>query len=713
MKAEAQPRESGSNVAATVDDQLAIPPDPGARLLGRLSVLPALVLTAWLLPALPLLLAGVFRPLPMLAISIPLAIVLVVLGLRWTPGRSHGALPVSAPERAQTPWWAVIGVLAVAGAFGIDQLIYHTQFLIVTRDPASYMQFGYWIAHHGSLPIPADPSAFGGTPNGLTFSSFAYYQVGNTIVPQFMAGLPMTLAGAFWAGGLIWAEAVAPALGACAVLAFGGLVARLVGPRWAPLGALVLALSMPEQLTSRSAYSEPLTQILFLGGLCLVIDALNSDGIAARVIAALGGLALGLTLLVRIDGASDILPVLPFCGLLLLGRRRQAFPLLAGLIVGAAYGGIDGWVLSRPYVDSISSSLKPLGIVVVIVLLATVAVVALLWRRGIPAMRWGWLPNAAAALAVVVIIGFTVRPYLQTVRQSSNATVESVIASFQKADNLPIDPTRLYYEMSMDWVFWYIGVPVVALATLAAALLARRCLRGGAWIWILPLVTFAWTIVTTLYDPAITPDQPWASRRLVPAVLPGFVLLAVWGLSWVIGRLRAMEIHRVVYVGIAVCCVAALLLPPTITTYGLRVRDGGPVGVKVAADGTAFKRAYDGMNAAVYRICRRIPANASVVILDAPTADRFTQVVRGMCGVPTGRIDSPTHALIRQVVSGIASAGRQPVLLGSAQSQLAPYGGPSKQILWLQTTVDNSTLVNPPTSNVPFSWTIWISEPPS
>ena len=32
--------------------------------------------------------------------------------------------------------------------------------------------------------------------------------------------------------------------------------------------------------------------------------------------------------------------------------------------------------------------------------------------------------------------------------------------------------------------------------------------------------------------PAITPDQPWASRRLVPAVLPGFILLAVWALSW-------------------------------------------------------------------------------------------------------------------------------------------------------------------------------------
>ena len=66
------------------------------------------------------------------------------------------------------------------------------------------------------------------------------------------------------------------------MLTFGGLAARLAGPRWAPLAALVLALSLPEQFTSRSTYSEPLAQILFLGGLCLVIDSLAADGAGGR-----------------------------------------------------------------------------------------------------------------------------------------------------------------------------------------------------------------------------------------------------------------------------------------------------------------------------------------------------------------------------------------------------------------------------------------------
>jgi hypothetical protein len=71
---------------------------------------------------------------------------------------------------------------------------------------------------------------------------------------------------------------VPPLPGACAVLTFGGLAARLIGPRWAPLAALILALSLREQFTSRSAYSEPLAQILFLGGLCLVTRASRAAG---------------------------------------------------------------------------------------------------------------------------------------------------------------------------------------------------------------------------------------------------------------------------------------------------------------------------------------------------------------------------------------------------------------------------------------------------
>jgi hypothetical protein len=716
MSVGAQTGTSGSATAGSADARSA-PPDAAGRLLGRLSVLPALLVMAWLLAGLPLLLAHHFAPLPMLAVSVPLAVILVALGLRWTPGlrwigsRWPAALPGQAPEPARTPWWAVAGVIVIAVAFGVDQMIYHTQQILVMRDPASYLNFGYWIAHHGSLPIPQSRAAFGPSHTPLSFKTPAFYQVGKTIVPQFMAGLPLALAPAFWAGGVTAAIKMGPVLGACGVLAFGGLAARLVGPRWAPLATLVLALSLPDEFTGRATYSEPLAQILFLGGLCLVIDALDRDGTPARVIGALGGLALGLTLLVRIDGASDILPVVPYIGLLLIGRRRHALPLLGGLVFGGAYGLIDGVLLSRPYLSSIKSSLEPLALLTGLVIIVTLLVIAWRWDRGVPAVRGRWLPNLVAVLAVVVIAGFAIRPYVQTVRAPTDSLTKSVMARFQRGNHLPVDPTRTYSELSLHWVFWYIGVPAVVLAVIGVALLSRWCLRGQAPTWTLPLVGFAWTIVTFLYRPAITPDQPWGSRRLVPSVLPGFILLAVWAAGWLVARLRRMGVGRVIQAALAACLVVLLVAPAVITTFGLRLRSGGPVGVKVAAVGLAFKTSYQGEVGAVNGVCAAIPRGSSVLFISNDIEGRLAQVVRGMCGVPVADVIHPHPAAVEKDVQSIVAAGRRPVLLSSSRSQLVSFGGSIRRIMSLRTTWDAHTLTSPPLDPWPVSATVWMSEP--
>lgn len=615
---------------------------------------------------------------------------------------------------AGTPWWTVAAVVAIAVAFGVDQMIYHSQFIIVTRDPASYIQFANWISKHGSLPIPQDAAAFGGTHHGMTFASFAFYQVGGSIVPQFMAGLPMILAGGFWIGGVTAAVVMAPIFGACAVLTFGGLAARLVGPRWAPLAALILAVSLPEEFTSRSTYSEPVAQILFLGGLCLVIDSLSEDRAGTRVVAVLGGLALGLTLLVRIDGASDVLPVIPYCGILLVGRSRHAVPLIGGLVVGGLYGSVDGLVLSRPYLASIKTSLVPLALITGVVVIGTLAGMAWRWDKGMPKVRGKWLPNSVAVLAFVIAIGFTIRPYFQTVRRNSGAFFDSIIAGYQRADHLPVQPERLYYEISMHWVFWYIGVPAVALATIGAAVLARRCLRGQAPTWVLPLMIFAWAIVTTLYDPAITPDHPWASRRLVPTVLPAFILLAIWATDWLLDRVRRMDVPRGLYVSLAACGVVILLLPAMITTFGLRARSGGPVGIRIAAVGLAFKTTYGGEIPAVRAMCASIPGDATVVFIDSGgggEGSRLTEVVRGMCGVPVADIDRAHLAITEQVVRGIERAGRRPVFLAGTRKPLVRFGGPIRQVMRLRSRQDMNALTAPPLHTIPFKVNVWMSEP--
>nr|MDQ2815088.1 hypothetical protein [Actinomycetota bacterium] len=686
-------------------------------------VLPALLVMSWLLAGFPLLFIGHFTPVLTLVLSVLVAIVLLPLGLRWIPSASPDAWPARPPEQARhpgkprTPWWTVAAVAVIAIAFGADQVIYHSQFIIVMRDPASYFQFAEWISRHGSLPIPQDRAAFGSVPSSsLDFSSFAYYQVGHSVVPQFMAGLPMILAGAMWIGGANAALLAAPVLGAAALLTFGGLVARLVGPRWAPLAVLALALSLPEQFTSRSDYSEPLAQILFLGGLCLVVDSLSRNRAAGdQIIAAIAGLTLGLTVLVRIDGASDILPMAPYCGLLLLGRRRQALPLIGGLVAGGAYGIVDGLVFSRPYLQTNKSSLELLALASALVLVVTLLALPVLWNRKLPKVTGKWLPNAASALAVLIVLAFAIRPYVHKAHTAmAQATMQS-IARYQRANNQPVDPSRTYAEISLHWVFWYIGVPAVILGTVAAAILARRCVRGQAPLWTLPLVTFAWTIITFLYRPAITPDQPWASRRLVPAVLPGFILLAVWATSWLIGWLNKHGYTGVPSIGSGIVLATALVLPPAMTNFGLGVKTGGPLGVTLTANGIADKTTYGGELGAVDGLCAAIPRDSSVIIIDGPVADRLAEAVRGMCGDPTTRLTPsgrpPDASVVRSIVQGIQQAGRRPVLLAAQASELTPYGGQVKKVMTLSTTMDSSTLVGPPRTTAPLKLSVWMWEP--
>lgn len=714
MSADAQTASTGALPSGAADEApIADRPDTAGRLLRQLTLLPTLILMAWLLAGLPLLLIGHFAPVPMLVLSLPLAVALAVIGLRRIPDRSRGVWPEAESRQSRTPWWALAGLLAVAIAFGVQQVIYHSEQIIVMRDPASYMQFGYWIAHHGSLPIPQHLAAFGGMHTGLDFGSPAFYQVGRSVVPQFMAGLPMVLGAGYWIGGVGGALLAAPLLGAFGVLTFGGLAARLIGPRWAPVAALVLALALPEQFTSRSAYSETLTQILFIGGLCFVIDSLSTDGTGTgtRVIAALGGLALGLTVLVRIDGASDILPVIPFYGLLVISRRRQATPLVCGLLLGAGYGLIDGFVLSRPYLASIKSSTEPLGLVVLAAIVLTEVAVALLIRRGLPEVRGRWLPAVAAAVPVALTLAFTIRPYLQTVRDDRNPDSQAAVVRYQVLNHLPVDPMRTYAEISLHWVFWYIGIPAVVLATLGAAVLTRRCLLGRGPAWTLPLMTFGWVIVTCLYRPEISPDQPWASRRLVPGVLPGFILLAVWAMSWLVGRLRQRGFGLVASGAVAGVCALALLLPTAATSFGLRVSRGGPVGIRIAATGLAFKTTYRGEVRAVNQLCAAIPPDSSVLILTRGVASRLAEVIRGMCGYPTAHLHTQNVQNVEAIVRGIEQAGRQPVFLAGWPATLRDNKATLREIVTLQTSADENTLVSPPLTTGVFGMHIWMAEP--
>ncbi len=667
---------------------------PG-RVLTRVTVAPAVMVAAWLLVAFPLLVAGHFTPFLGLVLGGPAVLAALAVVPRW----------VGDLDEVDVPWWPVLTVGLITALFAAVQIAHHAETLVIRRDPASYAQFTVWLAQHGSLPIPQQGELIAGGDPALGFDSLAYYEVGDVVWPQFLAGGPLTYAVGHWAGDLPGMFVVPPLVGALGVLSFAGLAARLVGSRWAPLAALLLATCLPQQWVSRSPYSEPVTQVLVLGALCLAYDALTRPATPrgrwgrAHALAGGAGLLFGLALAVRVDTLRDLLPVVAFIGLLLLARRGQAVPMLVGLVVGTGYGAVAWFAFSRPYLDHLADSLIPLSWLSAAVVVATTVATVALWRKGLPRRdQLRWLPAVGAGAVVAVAVGLAVRPVVLTQQGHGDDITGHFVAQVQQIEGLPVAPDRTYEEMSLLWVGWYVGPVVAAVALLAAALVVYRILKHREPQWVLPAAVFLWTVALTLARPAITPDHPWASRRLVVLVIPAFILFAVWFLGWLAPRLRrpGYPLSLRAAGGVAVLALAVAMLVPTAVT----------------ASGVMGYRSDTGSVRATQQLCEAIPQDASVLMVDPELASGYMQLIRGGCQVPTAEIELTEPATVERVVAEVHERGRTPVLAASVPrdlTRLVPPETPISHPFHVRADQDPSTLMEPPRGAWRFTGDVWIA----
>ena len=325
-------------------------------------------------------------------------------------------------------------------------------------------------------------------------------------------------------------------------------------------------------------------------------------------------------------------------------------------------------------------------------------------------------------MAVVAALGWlAARPYLQTVRGTLGRAQADYVATLQRMAGLKVDPTRLYSEDTLYWVIWYAGIATVLLGGFAAAILLRRCLRalltwrdtsGTGLNWALPLAVILGGSAAVLWQPFTVPDQPWASRRLVPVVLPGLILLAAWGAAWLTRRARDRGAGTV-----------------TAVAGGrvLRRGDAAAVGqhlVRVRPDPLPAPAAACGRPRAAWRstasgrarprrsrgLCSAIGGSSSVVIIDRRIAQIFSQVIRGMCGVPVAWVSpGAPPATVEAILGGIARAGRHPVVLGSKPGQVGAFGGSPMLVMNLTTTQIPHELTQPPGAPWRARYVIWLA----
>jgi hypothetical protein len=719
------------------------------------TVAPALLAVAWLVPGTGMLLAGRLLPVPMVIIFVPLAVALCYFATR--------RLPAGWPRFGDTrrvPGAALAAMVAIAAGFAVWQAFFRAEQVFVVSEPGVYLQYGYWIAGHGTAQIPESAAAFGGSV-GLDFATTGFSVSNESITPAFLPGLPLVLAGGTWLGGLGGALLMPAVLGGCAVLSFAGLVGRLCGAWWAVAAELVLAVCLPEVYAARTPLTEPLVQVLLFGGLCMCTDSLVPPRVAGGrglALAGFGGLALGLTVLASIGSLGMLLPAFPLLAVLFVARWPQAAPFGLGLFAGIGIGLSAGLVLARPYLSTLSTQLHLIGLSVVgfgvlTVLIAPLAFPAMRSRvRRLCAFRvrfkWfkgqtGVLPSLgfllaglAVVLPVLMLAGLAARPYLQTARGQNDPSMIAAVSSLQRLERLPVDGLRQYYESSLYWVFWYLGVPAVLLACAGAAVLGRQLVRtvlssdasvsvvAALRLWRLPFFLVIWSVAAVLWDPSVVPWQPLGSHRLVPVVLPGLLLLAVWVSSQLTSGAAAVGAARAVVALVGSCCMLALVIPGLVTTLNPGLAAKPSVGQyasgvsklvsRVQLRGVGTAATYRGSVPAASALCASIGSSASVLFIDPATAATFAPVVRELCGQPAALVilgRSSSAAVLGEAVHSIEQIGRHPVLLGPTQSSVSLFGVVPHQVVALQTSGDAEVLTGPPAGTWPVTYSLWLAAP--
>lgn len=702
------------------------------------AVAPAVVAAGWLLAGLPLLAAGAFRPLPQMAGGLLVAAAgfgVVRFGVVWRGSACR--LPAW-----RLPWASVVGSYAVAAGFLTLAALTSAEHLVLRRDAGSYALIAQWFATAGRRDVPVQWAAFGGPDPALTAASPAFYAGGDVVVPQFMSGTPLVLAAGQWVAGWAGLLVVPAVLGAAGVLAFAALVARLVGPGWAPLGAALLALSYPQLHVSRSTYSEPLAQLLLLAGLLLlVLGTAGTDapaGASAAVdrpplavdrpppgvdrplpavdqpahtanpwLLAAAGLLAGLATLARIDALREAVLLVPVAGWLAVRDRRAGLALGAGLTAGLVPALADALLLTRPYVTEIRGSLLPLvgaGAAVAGLTVAGVGLAPRLAPRvGTRSALARALPTAAAVAVVLAGIGLAVRPLLGVDRGGSGAPA-ALVAALQARQGLPVDSARTYTEQSVVWVAWWMGWPALTLALAAAAAWVRRVVQGRRRDWAVVLPVLLGSTALTLLRPAITPDHPWADRRLAGVVVPTVALLAVAALAFLARAVgsrqsppRTTTARGGVRLAATAAGAAALLLPAATATAPL-----------------AGARTEAGERAAVDRACRNFTGGEVALLVDSRAAREWAPVLRGPCGVPAAAVLDPTPARVRRLAARVRAAGGRPVLVAANDpARLAALGSTEvRHLVGLDTREDGRLLTRRPRSTASLRVDLWRAELP-
>jgi hypothetical protein len=521
------------------------------------------------------------------------------------------------------PALAAVGVALIF--FAITGVL-HSEHLMTDRDPGVYVNTGRSIAGQHTLTPTVRAGPF--EDPKFVVSSPGFDEVSGKQQTWFLPMLPVLLALGWSAGGYTGLFAVGPLLGALGLLVCYALSARLVGPRWAVLAPVLLAINPLQTWFARDAYSELVVQGLALGGIWMYLEA--RANLSPRF-AAVSGALVATSVLARFDALAIVAALVGFSALEWTRRldgerhnaRRQVVAAFAIVLLAVTiYCSLIAHTTSSGYLDAHRNFTRSLYIGLAgAVVLGTIWIVAHRLRPGFGRrLARAHLPFAigCAFVTSACIWAYVWRP--------ANPADAFSLGDILTPPPNPAGWLRAQWSWSMRWFVEWFGISAVLLALFGFLILCRRALRGNVAATAVVMVVSPLAVIF-IWRPDVAPDQPWAMRRFLPIVIPGLVIavsVVMHSLTSAARRIRARRQRLLAYF-----VVFALI--------------GGAIAPSaIAAAPLAGARAQHGAFAAVRRLCAELPSDAVVLIFPASYLDNeMTQTVRGFCEVPTAR--APTE----------------------------------------------------------------------
>lgn len=544
----------------------------------------------------------------------------------------------------------LIGIVCWVGF----NIIFSSQHIFTNRDPATYNLGGIWLITHDDIRIEKPAALESLAVEGLESESLGFLTNPNDeseILAQgahLLPALQGLVGKVFGIEGVLRANAL---FGAFALLAFYGFSRLLVRPQWAALGTLIMALSLPMIFMTRDSYTEPLSMTFLFGGLSLLMYAQKRRDPWQWWLA---GLVLGAAALTRIDAYITFAGILLFVVVLLMTtaplQRRQTFVAAAWLAVGMMLGSYLAWLdvstLSVAYYQAHAQFILPQLYLLAGIAASGVILVTLNWRFNTLGILDRFTRSWRDRTLLIGISAFFL------------ILVSRPIWFIGYQENSEGTQVRTFSEQTMNWIIWYIGPVTVVAGVIGLALIVNRLLKGRDLLLLPFILALSVTALLYLLKPSITGDQVWATRRLLPIVIPGIVLLGMWALQRLFaqktitlrGRTYSAEIISVVLITLSV-------VSPLFVTYPF-----------------TFRRLYIPELKQIRAVCAAAPKEAIIIWLGE---SRYfaTQPTRTVCGNQSLGLSSfspiDTEAKLN-LIAIRAEQTNQKVMLGFYASDTTP-----------------------------------------